>query len=73
MSARDVLAPLARLGRRLAARVTGARDPGLLICACVCFTVAAALVAAPLGWAAAGVSFLAMDLVGGDSDGDSSG
>jgi hypothetical protein len=52
--------------RRLIAQLLRARDPGLLVLGLVCGVVAAALVAAPLGWAAAGVSFVAMDLATGD-------
>lgn len=48
--------------RRILARLAGARDPGFLICGCVCFITAAAMIAVPLGLAVAGVSFLAMDL-----------
>lgn len=54
--------------RRILARLVAVRDPGLLVCACVCGVVAAALVAVPLGWAAAAVSFLAMDLATSDDD-----
>jgi hypothetical protein len=52
--------------KRIWARLAAARDPGLLICACVCGVVAAALVAVPLGWAAAGVAFVAVDLATSD-------
>lgn len=54
--------------RRLLARLARARDPGFLICACVCWITAAAMVAVPLGLAVAGVSFIAMDLATSKDD-----
>jgi hypothetical protein len=52
--------------KRIWARLAAARDPGLLVCACVCGVVAAAMVAVPLGWAAAGVAFVVVDLATSD-------
>lgn len=52
--------------RRLTGRVRRLRDPGLLALGCVCFVVAATLVALPLGFATAGVSFVVMDLATDD-------
>lgn len=56
--------------KRLLARLAAARDPGLLVCACACGVIAAALVAVPLGWAAAAVGFVVMDLALGDDKPD---
>ena len=52
--------------RRVLAQVVRLRDPGLLVCALVCFTTAAAMVAVPLGVTVAGVSFVVMDLATSD-------
>jgi hypothetical protein len=52
--------------KRILARLASVRDPGLLVCACVCFVAAAVMVAVPFGLAVAGVSFVAMDLATSD-------
>lgn len=56
--------------RNLIGHLARAKDPGLLAVGLVCFVVAAALVTAPLGWAAAGVSFVVMDLALTEPNGD---